>query len=260
MGVYIENMNISLHEKKVFFASDFHLGAPDEISSKERERKIIHWLNSIEKEAEAIFLVGDIFDFWFEYDKVVPKGFIRFMGKIADLRDKNIPVFFFTGNHDLWMKDYFTLELGIPVYHNPIEITIEGKKFLIGHGDGLGPGDETYKILKKIFTNPFCQWLFRWLHPDLGVRLAHRWSKNSRITNLKKKEGEFKGNDEWLWAYCKQLINSKHFDFFVFGHRHLPLDLPVGEKSRYYNLGEWVNYFTYGVFDGKKFEVKKFEE
>jgi UDP-2,3-diacylglucosamine hydrolase len=251
-------MNLRLQEKKIFFASDFHLGAPDEKSSSDREKKIVRWLNEIESEAAAIFLVGDIFDFWFEYDQVIPKGFIRFLGKIADLREKNIPVFFFTGNHDLWMKDYFTKELGIPVFQNPIEVTIEKHKFLIGHGDGLGPGDNSYKILKKIFTNPVCQWAFKWLHPDIGMRIANKWSSNSRITNIAKNENEFKGDDEWLWAYCKQIEQSKHFDFYVFGHRHLPLNLPVGVKSRYYNLGEWVNHFTYGVFDGKEFEIKKF--
>jgi UDP-2,3-diacylglucosamine hydrolase len=252
-------MILKLQEKKIFFASDFHLGAPDEKSSKEREKKIISWLNEIEDQAAAIFLVGDIFDFWFEYEHVVPKGFIRFIGKIADLRDKNIPVFFFTGNHDLWMKDYFTKELGIPVYHFPIEITVDKHKFLVGHGDGLGPGDKSYKIIKKFFTNPICQWAFKWLHPDLGMRIAHKWSGNSRITNLAKNENEFKGEDEWLWAYCKQVEQSRHFDYYVFGHRHLPLDLPVGPKSRYYNLGEWVSQFTYGEFDGKEFKIKKYE-
>lgn len=252
-------MNITLREKKVFFASDFHLGAPDDQSSKQREKKIIRWLNEIENEAEAIFLVGDIFDFWFEYEKVVPKGFIRFLGKIADLREKGIPIFFFTGNHDLWMNDYFTQELGIPVFHHPIEVVIANKKFLVGHGDGLGPGDEHYKFLKKIFTNPFCQWLFKWLHPDLGVRLAHKWSKNSRITNLQKNENEFKGDDEWLWAYCKQVEKNRHFDYYIFGHRHLPLDLPVGHTARYFNLGEWVNQYTYGVFDGNTFKIKTLE-
>ncbi|MCL6260398.1 UDP-2,3-diacylglucosamine diphosphatase [Aquiflexum sp. TKW24L] len=251
-------MNLKLQEKKIFFASDFHLGAPDEKSSKEREKKIVNWLNEIEDEAAAIFLVGDLFDFWFEYEHVVPKGFIRFLGKIADLREKNIPIFFFTGNHDLWMNDYFTKELGIPVYTHPIEVTIEKHKFLIGHGDGLGPGDKSYKILKKVFTNPVCQWAFKWLHPDIGIRIASKWSSNSRITNVAKNENEFKGDDEWLWAYCKQVEQSQHFDYYVFGHRHLPLDLQVGPKSRYYNLGEWVNHFTYGVFDGNQFEIKKF--
>jgi UDP-2,3-diacylglucosamine hydrolase len=251
-------MNIKLHQKKIFFASDFHLGAPDEKSSRTRETHIIQWLNSIEEEAAAIFLVGDIFDFWFEYDKVIPKGFIRFLGKIAELRGKNIPIYFFTGNHDLWMDDYFTKELGIPVYDHPIEITIEGKKFLIGHGDGLGPGDAQYKILKKVFTNPVCQWLFKWFHPDLGIRLAQSWSNNSRITNLESKENEFKGEDEWIWSYCKQIEKNRHFDFYVFGHRHLPLDLPVGDSARYFNLGEWVSQCTYGEFDGKEFKIKKF--
>jgi UDP-2,3-diacylglucosamine hydrolase len=250
-------MNLKLHEKKIFFASDFHLGAPDAKSSKARENRIIQWLNEIQDEAAAIFLVGDIFDFWFEYKEVIPKGFIRFLGKIADLRDKNIPIFFFTGNHDLWMKDYFTKELGIPVFHHPIELTVENKSFLVGHGDGLGPGDNSYKVLKKFFTSPACQWAFRWLHPDIGVRIANKWSSKSRITNVAKNENEFKGDDEWLWAYCKQVGQSKHFDYYVFGHRHLPLDLPVNNKSRYYNLGEWVNHYTYGVFDGKEFQIKK---
>ncbi|MCH6201172.1 UDP-2,3-diacylglucosamine diphosphatase [Aquiflexum sp. LQ15W] len=252
-------MNLKLLEKKIFFASDFHLGAPDAKSSSEREKRIVRWLNLIEDDAAAIFLVGDIFDFWFEYKQVVPKGFIRFIGKIADLREKNIPIFFFTGNHDLWMKDYFTKELGIPVIHHPIELTVEKSKFLVGHGDGLGPGDHSYKILKKFFTNPVCQWAFRWLHPDIGVWIANKWSSRSRITNVAKNESEFKGDDEWLWAYCKQVEQSKHFDYYIFGHRHLPLDLPVGNKSRYFNLGEWVNHYTYGVFDGKEFQIKKFE-
>lgn len=252
-------MEIRVHDKKVFFASDFHLGAPNDTASKARERKIIDWLASIENEAAAIFLVGDIFDFWFEYEKVIPKGFVRFIAKISALRDKNIPVFFFTGNHDLWMDDYFTKELGIPVFDHPIEVKIEKKVFLVGHGDGLGPGDAHYKVLKKVFTNPICQWLFKWLHPDIGMRIAHKWSKNSRISNLSKNEDSFKGEDEWLWAYCKQVEASRHFDYYVFGHRHLPLELPVGNQSKYYNLGEWINNFTYGVFDGREFKLEKWQ-
>lgn len=252
-------MNIKLHQKKLFFASDFHLGAPDDNSSRLREEKIIRWLDEIQNEAAAIFLVGDIFDFWFEYDKVIPKGFIRFLGKIAQLREKGIPIFFFNGNHDLWMDDYFTKELGIPVFDHPIEVVVENKKFLVGHGDGLGPGDRQYKILKKIFTNPVCQWLFKWIHPDLGIRLAQTWSRSSRITNLQNNENEFKGEDEWIWSYCKQVEKNKHFDFYIFGHRHLPLELPVGSSSRYFNLGEWVTQFTYGIYNGSSFEIKKFE-
>jgi len=253
-------MKIVLKEnQKIFFASDFHLGAPDMASSKKREDKIIRWLDTIKDEAAAIFLVGDIFDFWFEYDKVIPKGFIRFLGKIANLRDKGIPIVFFTGNHDLWMNDYFTEELDIPVYPHPLQVEINKKSFLIGHGDGLGPGDKKYKILKSIFTNKTCQWLFKWVHPDIGIRIAQTWSGNSRITNQKKQEDFFKGEDEWLWQYCKKVEQQMHFDFYVFGHRHLPLELPVGNNSKYINLGEWVSQYTYGVFDGSSFELKNFK-
>lgn len=255
-------MNITLQKgQKIFFASDFHLGAPDYQSSRIREDKIVRWLNSIQDEAAAIFLLGDIFDFWFEYEKVIPKGFIRFIGKITALRDRGIPIFFFTGNHDLWMKDYFTLELDIPVFSNPIEMEINRKKFLVGHGDGLGPGDQKYKFLKKIFTNPICQWLFKWIHPDVGISLAQKWSGNSRINNGLKNEGNFKGEDgEWLWEYCRSVNLQMHFDYFIFGHRHLPLELPVEKDSLYINLGEWVSQCTYGEFDGENFHLNTFNQ
>ena len=239
------SLDLSFQGKKFYFASDFHLGAPNSEESKIREQKIIRWLDSIQEDASAIFLVGDIFDFWFEYKQVIPKGFVRFISKISQVRDLGIPVFFFTGNHDLWMKDYFTQELGIPVYSQPIEVKVEGKKILVGHGDGLGPGDHTYKLLKKVFVNPLAQWLFRWFHPDLGIRLAKAWSGHSRITNIEKDENHFLGEEEWLWQYCKQVETQAHFDYYIFGHRHLPLELKVSAQSTYYNLGEWVSQFTY---------------
>lgn len=256
----ISSHSFPLNGKKIFFASDFHLGAPNTEESKKREQKIIRWLNQIEDEAAAILLVGDIFDFWFEYKEVIPKGFIPFISKIHDLRAKQIPILFFTGNHDLWMKNYFTEELGIPVYHHPIELRVEHKQFLVGHGDGLGPGDQSYKLLKKVFTNSVAQWAFRWLHPDLGVRLAKAWSGSSRITNLQKDEGRFLGEGEWLWQYAKELETRTHHDYYVFGHRHLPLELPVGENATYFNLGEWVTQFTYLVFDGEEASLKTFQE
>lgn len=249
-----------LNGKKLYFASDFHLGAPNPETSKLRERKIIRWLDSVADDAAAIFLVGDIFDFWFEYGEVIPKGFIPFISKISQLRDRKIPIFFFTGNHDLWMRDYFTTELGIPVYHNPIELSVEGKIILVGHGDGLGPGDKSYKFLKKVFTNPVSNWLFRWFHPDFGVKLARSWSSHSRITNTAKDEGRFLGDDEWLWHYCKEIQASQHHDYYIFGHRHLPLELPVGEKATYFNMGEWVSQYTFLEFDGKKVTLKTFEK
>nr|WP_287939462.1 UDP-2,3-diacylglucosamine diphosphatase [Algoriphagus sp.] len=251
-------LDFPLHGKKLFFASDFHLGAPNHQESKLREKRIISWLEEIAEEAAAIFLVGDIFDFWFEYGEVIPKGFIPFISKISQLRDRGIPILFFTGNHDLWMKDYFTQELSIPVYSHPIELSVNGKKLLVGHGDGLGPGDQTYKLLKRVFSNPFAQWLFRWLHPDLGIRLAKAWSGHSRITNVSKNENHFLGDDEWLWQYCKEIEKSVHYDLYIFGHRHLPLQLEVGSNSTYFNLGEWVSQNTYLEFDGKQARLLTF--
>ena len=253
------SLHIELEGKKVFFASDFHLGAPNSETSKIRERKIIRWLDSIEEKAAAIFLVGDLFDFWFEYSKVIPKGFIPFISKISQLRDKNIPVYFFTGNHDLWMKGYFTEELGIPVFHEPIELKIGNVSMMVGHGDGLGPGDHKYKFLKKVFVHPLSKWLFKWLHPDIGIKIAHAWSGHSRITNIEKDENRFLGDDEWLWAYCKEVEQTHHHDFYIFGHRHLPLELKVGQNSTYFNLGEWVSQYTYLEFDGNKPILKTFE-
>lgn len=254
------NLTIEPNGKKIFFASDFHLGAPNSQVSKTREQKIIRWLDSIQDQASAIFLVGDIFDFWFEYGKVIPKGFIPFISKISQLRDMNIPVYFFTGNHDLWMKDYFTEELGIPVYHDPIQIKVGYKTLMVGHGDGLGPGDNSYKFLKKVFVHPLSKWLFRWLHPDIGIAIAHAWSGHSRISNIEKDENRFLGDDEWLWAYCKEVEAESHHDYYIFGHRHLPLELKVGTNATYFNLGEWVSQYTFLEFDGNsKPALKTFE-
>ena len=247
--------------KKIFFASDLHLGLSG-ISRKkeiEREKKIVRWLNLIEKEAQVIFFVGDIFDFWFEYRHTVPKGYIRILGKIAQLVDRGIEVIFFTGNHDLWMCEYFQEELGIPVHKQSIEIVINGKAFLVGHGDGLGPGDNFYKILKKIFTNKIAQWLFRWLHPDIGISLAKRWSKSSR----RRKKGfdeKFLGEKEYLIQYCRMKEKEKHRDYYVFGHRHMSLEFQLSDDSRYINIGEWVNKFTYGMYDGKSFGLRSFKD
>lgn len=245
--------------KKIFFASDFHLGVPSKEESLEREKKIVRWLDSIKEEAQMIFLVGDIFDFWFEYGKAIPKGFIRLQGKLAELRDNNIDIIFFVGNHDMWMFDYFTKELGIPVLRKPIDLEFNGKTFLIGHGDGLGPGDWTYKCLKVFFRNKVCQWLFRMIHPDAGITFALFWSRNSRMAQNKQEKG-FLGEKEYLYAFCKQQEQVKHRDFYIFGHRHLPLDIEISNNCRYLNLGEWVNYSTYAEFDGTELKIKEFEK
>lgn len=246
--------------KKVYFASDQHLGAPTKEASFPRELKLIQWLDEVKKDADAIFLLGDLFDFWFEYKTVVPKGFVRVLGKLAEIRDSGIPIYFFVGNHDLWMHDYFEKELNIPVYHDNKEFTFNGKTFLIGHGDGKGPGDMGYKRMKKVFTNPLSKWLFRWLHPDIGVKLAQYLSvKNKLISG--EEDVKFLGKEnEWLYQYCLRKLASKHYDYFVFGHRHLPLEIELNENSKYINLGDWIGYFTYGVFDGEKMELKVYKE
>lgn len=244
--------------KKIYFASDQHLGAPTAQSSLVREKKFVAWLNHIQPTAQAIFLLGDLFDFWFEYQTVVPKGFVRVLGKLAELTDSGIPIHFFVGNHDLWMKDYFEKELNIPVYFDNKEFYFEGKLFLIGHGDGKGPGDKGYKRMKKVFRNSFSKCIYNWLHPDIGVRLAQYLSvKNKLISG--ESDVKFLGNDkEWLIQYCNRKLLNKHYDYFVFGHRHLPLDILLNPTSRYINLGDWVSYFTYGSFDGTNFELSKF--
>ena len=246
------------NDKKIYFASDFHLGVPSYESSLEREKKVVKWLESIRVDASEIYLVGDIFDFWFEYKTAVPKGFVRLLGKIAEITDSGIPIHFFTGNHDMWTFDYLEKECGVKVYRNPIKIEYNGKKFFIGHGDGLGPGETSYKILKGIFASKFCQWAFARLHPNLGIGIANLWSKRSRISNAGYDEVFYGEEKEILVAFCRNELKKSHFDYFIFGHRHLVLDITVGENSRYINLGEWVTKPTYAVFDGKELKLLPF--
>lgn len=245
--------------KKIYFSSDNHLGAPTASESLPRERIFVSWLDTVKEDAAAIFLLGDLFDFWFEYKQVVPKGFVRVLGKLAEIRDSGIPIYFFVGNHDLWMNDYFEKELNITVYHQPREFTIGNKLFLIGHGDGLGPNDKGFKRMKKVFTNPFFKWLFKWMHPDIGVAVAKHLSvKNKLISGEEDKE--FLGEEnEWLAQYAKRKLETQHYDYFIFGHRHFPMEIKVGENSTYFNLGDWITHFTYGVFDGERFELKEFK-
>lgn len=244
--------------KKIYFASDNHLGAPNQKESRQREKRFINWLDSIKADAGAIFLLGDLFDFWFEYKTVVPKYFTRTLGKLAELSDTGIPIYYFVGNHDLWMDGYFEEELHITVFHKPQQFSFNDSTFFIGHGDGLGPHDKGYKRMKKVFTNPVAKWFFRWLHPDLGVKLAQYLSvKNKLISG----DGDiqFLGEDkEWLVSYSKRKLEQQHYDYFVFGHRHLPLEIALNEKSTYVNLGDWITYFTYAVFDGNKLSLQEY--
>ncbi|MBD3635858.1 MAG: UDP-2,3-diacylglucosamine diphosphatase [Crocinitomicaceae bacterium] len=245
--------------KKIFFASDFHLGAPDRESSLLREKKIIRWLDSIKDEAEEIYLMGDVFDFWFEYKRSIPKGFVRLQGKIAEITDSGIPVHWFIGNHDMWIFDYIPEELGVELHKTEIQREYSGKKFFIGHGDGLGPGDRGYKFIKKVFRNRVCQWLFARLHPNFGIGLANFFSRKSRAATAEK-DDTFYGEKEMLIQYSKSILEKEHFDYFIFGHRHLPMEIDLPNNAKYMNLGDWINHFTYAVFDGEKLELKTFED
>ncbi|HLF63020.1 MAG TPA: UDP-2,3-diacylglucosamine diphosphatase, partial [Saprospiraceae bacterium] len=224
-----------------------------------REQAIVRWLDLSAKDADAIYLLGDTFDYWFEYGEVIPRGFVRILGKLAELRDRGIPIYAFTGNHDMWMFGYFEKELGIPVYREPVLRTIDGKTFMIGHGDGLGPGDHGYKFIKRIFRSKLCQWLFARIHPNTGIRLMKYFSGTSRtLTSIPDFLGEEK---EWLIQYCNHKLKAQHIDYFIFGHRHIPIDhLLNNGKSRYLNCGDWLTHYSYAAWDGAEVQLLKYED
>lgn len=250
---------MDINGTKIYFLSDFHLGAPDFESSLVREKKVVGFLDSIKQDAAEIFIVGDIFDFWYEYKAVVPKGYTRLLGKLAELTDSGIKVHVFVGNHDMWMSGYFEKELNIPVYHEPKVFERNGKQFYIGHGDGLGPGDKGYKFIKKIFRSPLCQWLFGQLHPTWGIGLANYFSRKSR-EKTGSADQHFLGEDnEWLIIYSKEVLRQQQFDYFIFGHRHYPIDFKLSDTSRYINLGDWIRTFTYASFDGTDVQLHEWK-
>ena len=243
----------------IYFISDAHLGYPNRKKSLEREKKIVRWLDFVADNADEIWLLGDIFEFWFEWKKVVPRGFVRLLGKIAELCDKGKIIRFYTGNHDLWVFDYLTEELGVELHRKPVEIDYNGKSFCIAHGDGLGDYDRLFKVIKWFFTNRFFQWLLSVLHPNITIKMAYLWSKKSRNSH---KDNTYEGgvNNDWLIAYSKEVLKKKHYDYFVYGHLHYPQEVKLNEKCKYVNLGEWVKAFTYGHFDGQDLKVKTFDE
>jgi len=244
--------------KKVYFLSDFHLGAPNNEISRDRERRIIRFLDEIRQDLQILFIVGDMFDFWYEYRTVVPKGYVRLLGKLAELSDAGIEMHFFVGNHDMWMKDYLQEELNMQVYFEPKSFEFNRKSFLVGHGDGLGPGDHGYKMIKKVFRNPVCQWLFGIFPPFMGIGLANYMSRRSRAQTGTSEEAFLGDDKEWLISYCREKLEEKNFDFFVFGHRHLPIDYRLNDNSRYINLGDWISFNTYAEFDGSDLKLKSF--
>ncbi len=244
--------------KNIYFLSDFHLGSPDRQSSLRREKYIVQFLESIRHDAAEIFIVGDLFDFWYEYRTVVPKGYVRILGKMAELTDSGIALHFFVGNHDMWMNNYFEQELNIPVYYEPKVFVRNGTRMLVGHGDGLGPGDSGYKFLKKIFRNPFCHWLFGILPPAAGVGLANYFSHKSRVATGTADDVFLGPDGEWLIGYSRSVLEKEQFDYLIFGHRHLPIDYHFPGGARYINLGDWIRYFTYARFDGREMHLQSY--
>ncbi len=243
--------------ENIFFASDFHLGLKGSSDPAEREKLVVKWLNSIAEEAKAIYLVGDIFDFWWEYKKVVPKGFTRFLGKISELTDSGIEIHFFTGNHDMWIGDYLKQECGMILHTEPLTATINNKIFHIAHGEGLGINDRSYKVLLWIFKNKFIRRLYAMMHPRWGIGLAHWWSLNSRLA--KNYSEEFQGaENEVLFRYANKVLEENNIDYFVFGHRHIALDHEIGKKSRLFILGNWFNAPSYLKLSGEKIELIDF--
>jgi len=240
---------------KIYFASDFHLGAPNHAISFKREEIIVNWLNQVSTDATEIILLGDIFDFWFEYKTVIPKGFSRLLGTLASISDKGIKLHIFTGNHDLWMKDYLSKELNAIIYKKPVKMDFGNKKFYLAHGDGLGPGDYGYKFINQIFKSHSCQWLFRWLHPDIGISFANFCSKLSRST-VSKYADTFLGENEWLVIHSRKILSDDNdIDYLIYGHRHYPIVYDLNEKSKYINLGDMITHFSYAVFDGTDLSV-----
>jgi len=239
----------------IYFVSDAHLGVPNYASSLQREKKLVEWLDAASQDAAAIHLVGDLFDFWFEYRHAVPRGFVRVLGKLAELRDRGIDLYVYTGNHDLWMFDYFEQELGIPVFREPQSWTYHGSRFLVGHGDGIGPGDHGYKFIKRVFSNRWCQWAFARLHPNLGVGMALYWSRKSRQADAHKDE-TFKGETEPQVIHARQVLQREPYRYFIFGHRHCAALYPLRPDSTFCNLGDWITQFSYAVFDGQNLAIK----
>jgi len=244
---------------KIYFISDVHLGAPALKNNKERELLFAKWLDDIGDDVEELYLMGDIFDFWYEYEKVVPRGFTRILGRIANLTDRGIPVHYFPGNHDLWVFNYLPEETGVQVHHQEIIKTIKGKKFFLAHGDGLDPYDKGYNRLKKIFTNKTARWLFSRIHPNFALYIAHRWSKSSRLSKMIS-ENDFLVKNEGLYKFAGNFLQNEMVDYFIMGHRHIMVDVEMTDKTRFILLGDWINYFSYGMFDGKNFELKKYKD
>ena len=248
--------------KNVYFLSDAHLGSLAIPHGRTQERRLVRFLDSIKEKASAVYLLGDMFDFWNEYRYVVPKGYSRFLGKLSELTDNGVEVHFFAGNHDLWTYGYLEEECGVIVHKAPVTTEIYGKVFFLSHGDGLGDPDNKFKILRKLFHNRTCQRLLNFVHPRWGMALGLNWAKHSRLKRADGKEVPFMGEDkEFLVRFARDYKRSHpNIDYFLFGHRHIELDLPIDKSTRMLILGDWIWQFTYAVFDGEHLFLGEYVE
>lgn len=248
--------------KKIYFLSDAHLGSLAFKHKRTQERRLVRFLDAIKHKADAIYLLGDMFDFWNEYKYVVPKGYTRFLGKLSEITDMGVEVHFFTGNHDLWTYGYLEQECGLIVHRKPLTIELYGKEFYIAHGDGLGDPDNKFKLLRKLFHNPVCQKLLNFLHPWWGMQLGLNWAKHSRQKRADGKELPFQGEEnEYLLRWTKEYMKTHpNIDYFLYGHRHIELDLALDNNTRVLILGDWIWQFTYAVFDGEHLFLEQYIE
>lgn len=242
---------------KIFFASDFHLGLPTGSPPVEREKKVVAWLNSVAPDASGFYLLGDIFDFWWEYRKVVPRGFTRFLGKISEITDSGIPVHFFTGNHDMWVSDYLSSECGMTLHTSPVTRQLNGKLFHLAHGEGLGSKDKGYAFLLSVFHNKPLRTLYSALHPSIGIGIGHKWSLSSRLVKGVRKDFLGEENED-LIRYARSVLSDEKIDYFIFGHRHLGMTYHLNEGPRIVFLGDWIRSGSYAEWDGNDLNFHKF--
>ncbi len=248
--------------KKVYFLSDAHLGSRAIDHGRTQERRLVNFLDSIREDAGAIYLLGDLFDFWYEFKRVVPKGYTRFLGKISELTDRGVEVHFFIGNHDMWCGDYLQKECGMIIHREPLTTEIYGKEFYLAHGDGLGDPDPGFRTLRALFRNPTLQRLFSAVHPRWSVELGLEWARRSRLKRVNNRDPEYLGeNNEPLVLFSKDYLRTHPtINYFIYGHRHIMLDLLLSKSCRLTILGDWINYFSYAVFDGENFFLEQFVE
>ena len=248
--------------KPIYFISDAHLGSWAIEHGRMQERRLVRFLDSIKEKAAAVYLLGDMFDFWFEYRYAVPKGYTRFLGKLSELTDMGVEVHYFIGNHDIWTFGYLEKECGVILHKKPITTEIYGKIFFLAHGDGLGDPNPKFRFIKSVFHSPLCQRAFASLHPRWGIWFGQTWAKHSRLKRQGGEEPPYMGDDkEYLVLYTKRYIQyHSNVDYFIYGHRHIEVDLQLTRKARLLVLGDWITQFSYVVFDGEHLFMSQYIE